>query len=597
MPALVTRRPGILYSPFFWKLSAAFGAVALLTGLLAERLVEVRLERSLLASLERKLADDCLILVPSAADELARGAPERLADEFDRIGPSGVRLTLIGADGRVWADTHEEPARVDNSSDRPEIVQARAEGLGVDRWRPHTVGEEQLFVARRIDGPGGVLGFVRTALPLAEVEQTLSLARRSAFLGTSAGVLAALLLGLVLALRLTRPIAALTEVAADLTAGRYDSRVRLGRKDEFGELGAALNQLGVEITRRIAALSQEDAQLKAMLASMVEGVIAINEDDRIAFINQAARELVDAGAEEARGRSLWELVPVRDLERLIDRARSSGGYVEDELDLFRGKRERILQVNVSPFQGGGAGGVVLVLHDISELRRLERVRRDFVANVSHELKTPLTSIQGFVETLLSGAIHDQDNNVRFLQRIEVNVRRLTRLVSDLLSLAKIESGQLVVDRGPVDWRDVLEGVLRLRESALTKKGLTLEIVGRERPAFVRGDREAMTQVLDNLIDNAIQYSNAPGKIVVRFWTERKRGFVSVTDPGIGIPATDLDRVFERFYRVDKARSRAVGGTGLGLSIVKNLVLRMDGEVKVESVEGKGSTFTVDLPAV
>jgi len=595
MPAQATRRTGILHSPFFWRLAAAFGAVVVLTGVLVGWLVELRLERSLLADLERKLATDCRILAPRATDDLLAGEGERLAREFAGMGAAGVRLTLIAADGHVWADTHEEPARMDDHSSRPEVLQARATGQGSARRRSHTIGEEMLFVAMRLDGPLGVLGFVRASLPIDEVEQALGAARRSVLTGTIAGVLVALALGLVLARRLTRPIAVLTGVAAELTAGNYQSRVRIDRQDELGELGSALNLLGAEITRRIAALSQEDAQLKAMLASMIEGVVAIDDGDRIAFINQAARELVDAGSDEARGRSLWELVPVRELEGLIARARDSGGHVEDELDLFRGTRERILQVHASPFQGGGAGGVVLVLHDISELRRLERVRRDFVANVSHELKTPLTSIQGFVETLLSGAIHDQDNNVRFLQRIEVNVRRLTSLVSDLLSLAKIESGQLVVERGPVDWRDVLEGVLRLRESALTKKGLTLEIVGRERAVLVRGDREAMTQVLDNLLDNAIQYSNAPGRIVVRFWSEKKRGFVSVTDPGIGIPPADLDRIFERFYRVDKARSRAVGGTGLGLSIVKNLVLRMEGEVKVESVEGKGSTFTVELP--
>jgi len=266
-----------------------------------------------------------------------------------------------------------------------------------------------------------------------------------------------------------------------------------------------------------------------------------------------------------------------------------------EVELFRGGKERVFQAHASPFQGGGEAGFVLVLHDISELRRLERVRRDFVANVSHELKTPLTSIQGFVETLLSGALHDEANNVRFLKTIEANVKRITSLVSDLLSLARIESGQLVINSVPVDWREVLDPVLRLREPALTAKGLVLEVRGREKPLRVRGDREAMTQVLDNLVDNAIQYTPSQGRIVVRLAAQDGRGTVAVEDSGIGIPSADLDRIFERFYRVDKARSRAAGGTGLGLSIVKNLVVRMDGEVRVASVEGKGSTFTVLLP--
>jgi len=585
----------VLRSSFFRRLAAAFGAVVLLTGVVVGWLVEWRLESSLLRELQAKLEVDCRILAPFAREELSAPGSRRLQDEFERMGESGLRLTLIRADGVVQADSHEDPARMDLHGNRPEVVTARAQGVGFLRRRSHTVGVELLYVALRIDGPDGPSGFVRAALPVTEIERALSAVRRSVLLGTSVGVLVALGCGLVLARRITRPVEELTRVATDLSAGRYESRVQVERQDELGLLGMTLNELGAEVTRRIAALSQEDAQLRAMLSSMVEGVVAIDEDDRIAFINQAARALLDAGEVEARGRSLWELAPVRELEALIARARTGGGHVQDELDLFRGTRERILQVHASPFQGGGAGGFVLVMHDISELRRLERVRRDFVANVSHELKTPLTSIQGFVETLLSGALHDQDNNVRFLQRIEVNVRRLTSLVSDLLSLAKIESGQLAIERGPVDWRDVLDGVLRLRESALTKKGLTLEVSGRERALLVRGDREAMTQVLDNLLDNAIQYTTPPGRIAVRFWSEKGRGCVSVGDSGIGIPAAELDRIFERFYRVDKARSRAAGGTGLGLSIVKNLVLRMDGEVKVESAEGQGSTFTVELP--
>jgi two-component system phosphate regulon sensor histidine kinase PhoR len=328
---------------------------------------------------------------------------------------------------------------------------------------------------------------------------------------------------------------------------------------------------------------------------MIEGVVAVDEEDRVAFINGAARELLELGERAPEGVSLWSLAPIRELQELLEHARATGAHEVREVELYRGGKERVFQAHASPFQGGGKVGFVLVLHDISELRRLERVRRDFVANVSHELKTPLTSIQGFVETLLSGALHDEQNNVRFLRTIEANVKRLTRLVSDLLSLARIESGQLVIDSAAVDWREVLDQVLRLREPALTAKKLTLEVRGREQPLRVRGDREAMTQVLDNLVDNAIQYTPTPGRIVVRLSRKNGQGAVAVEDTGIGIPSADLDRVFERFYRVDKARSRAAGGTGLGLSIVKNLVLRMDGEVSVASVEGQGSTFTVVLP--
>jgi two-component system phosphate regulon sensor histidine kinase PhoR len=328
---------------------------------------------------------------------------------------------------------------------------------------------------------------------------------------------------------------------------------------------------------------------------MIEGVVAVDDEGGVAFMNQAARTLLEVADPAPEGRILWDLAPIRELEELLNRARATGSPAPLEVELFRGGRERVFQVHASPFHGGGKSGFVLVLHDISELRRLERVRRDFVANVSHELKTPLTSIQGFVETLLSGALRDERNNVQFLQRIDANARRLINLVTDLLSLSRIESGQLAVERTAVDWREVLEGVLRLREPALVAKGLALEVDGRQRPLLVRGDREAMTQVLDNLLDNAILYTNAPGRIRVRLSVRDGHGVLAVEDTGIGIPASDLDRIFERFYRVDKARSRAAGGTGLGLSIVKNLVLRMEGEVEVQSVEGRGSVFSVRLP--
>jgi len=586
----------ILRSRLFWRLFASYAAILAATGLFVAWQVRARLGDGLMRDLQGTLMIDCQILSPFAGEVLPEGTTEDVQEELERLRvETGLRVTLIRADGRVLGDSHEDARLMDDHGSRPEILEAASASYGVARRVSHTVGYEMLYVARRVIAGGKPLGYVRVALPVRQIDRQLAAVERSVFLGTGAGFLVALVLGFYLTGRLARPIGEMTRTAHELSHGRYDSRVRIRRRDELGQLGEALNALGAEITARIAALSEEDAQLRAMLSSMIEGVIAVDENDEVAFINQAARELLDIGARRAEGSTLWHLAPIRELEELLERVRSSGRREQRELDLFRGGKERIFQAHVSPFQGGGKGGVVLVLHDITELRRLERVRRDFVANVSHELKTPLTSIQGFVETLLSGALHDEKNNVQFLQRIEANVKRLTNLVSDLLSLARIESGQLLVEPMAVDWREVLEGVLRLREPALVAKGLTLAVEGRERPLRVRGDREAMTQVLDNLIDNAIQYTPTPGCVTVRLTSQGDHGVVEVQDTGIGIPPADLDRIFERFYRVDKARSRAAGGTGLGLSIVKNLALRMEGEVRVTSVEGKGSTFSFQLP--
>jgi len=279
---------------------------------------------------------------------------------------------------------------------------------------------------------------------------------------------------------------------------------------------------------------------------------------------------------------------------LIGSARKSRAAARKEIELHRAGKELVLNAHASPFQGGGRRGVVVVVHDVSDLRRLENVRRDFVANVSHELKTPLAVIKGFVETLLDGALHDEENGERFLGRIDANVDRLTHLVTDLLSLAHIESRGGSIEKRAVDWCWIVEEVLERHQAVAERKGLDLVPSLSDGPFRVLGDGEAMTQVLDNLVGNALKYT-AEGRIEVSLERAGDRGLLRVRDTGLGIPSGDRERIFERFYRVDKARSRELGGTGLGLSIVKHLVLSMDGEVSVESEIGHGSVFTVSLP--
>jgi len=302
---------------------------------------------------------------------------------------------------------------------------------------------------------------------------------------------------------------------------------------------------------------------------------------------------VAAGA-ELRGERLWESARVPEIPELLAEARRSDAAAQRELSLLHAGRELVVRAQAHRFADGERVGVVVVFHDISELRRLERIRRDFVSNVSHELKTPLTSIRGYVETLLDGALHDEQNNVRFLEKIEQNVQRLSHLVTDLLSLARIEAqeGSLPLER--VDLHGLVEQALRRHEPNAVGRDQTLRLESCAGALQVLGDREALTQVLDNLVDNALKYTPPEGHVTIRVKREVGHAVLEVQDDGIGIPKEDIERVFERFYRVDKARSRAVGGTGLGLSIVKHLVHAMKGEVEVESVVDEGSTFRVRL---
>ena len=584
---------GLIRSRFFWRLYASYCAVLIITAVVIGSMVDHRLTGTLTDALERSLKRDC-ILIGSFAERAFRGQEPEVARSVEQLsGPSRLRITLILPDGTVLADSEEDPAAMDNHGSRPEVQEARTGDFGVQRRFSRTVRYEMLYVARVLFADEGELGVVRVAVPLRELEAQLAASHRSVIVGSGAGLVLALLLGLVLARRATVPITEMKAVAQGMLSGDFGRRVSPSSRDEIGVLAETLNSLGVEITDRIARLSQEDAQLRAMFAGMIEGVIAVDEDDRVRFCNQAARDMLDLGAAQVEGRRLWELVRVVGLETLLEDGRRSSAVTSCELTLGREPRERVVVAHASQFEGGGRAGLVIVLHDITDIRRLELIRRDFVANVSHELKTPLTSIKGFVETLLSGALHDEDKNERFLRRIDVNVERLNHLVSDLLSLARIESQGQDVARQPTDWRDVSREVVKRHRHAIEKKGLTVQVD--QRSVVVLGDAEAMTQILDNLLDNAIQYTPAPGHIDLRFWQSDGFGVLEVADTGTGIPPEDTERVFERFYRVDKARSRELGGTGLGLSIVKHLVGSLHGKIKVESELGRGSRFVVELP--
>ena len=420
-----------------------------------------------------------------------------------------------------------------------------------------------------------------------------------------AGLGLALVLGFILAKRLAQPLADLIRVATAMRRGRYEERVAPIDVVELSSIGEALNVLGEEVSSRIALMSRDRAQLRSILSAMVEGIIAIDNAGRILFSNQAASRLLHSDMRLSRGEDFKNVPAVNLLADLINDARQTSGLVTREVRMGPRENQIFIATKALPFanaESGGqsaADGVVIVLHDITNVRRLERVRRDFVANVSHELKTPLTAIKGYVEALLGGAMEDPVTNVRFLEKIDRNVGRLSNLVQDILSLARIESHE-DVDLGDaasvrIDWRSIVQAVAVAHEDEAAAKGITMSVKLSDEPLVVAGEREAMRQILDNLVSNAIKYTPKSGQV----WIDghKKAGSeceIVVRDSGIGIPEKHLDRIFERFYRVDVARSREMGGTGLGLSIVKHLVAGLGGQVTVESKVGKGSAFTVHM---
>jgi two-component system, OmpR family, phosphate regulon sensor histidine kinase PhoR len=425
---------------------------------------------------------------------------------------------------------------------------------------------------------------------------------RLVWLAAGLTTVAALVLAFALARRTTLPLQELTEGAARIASGAYGHKVYMTGGDEIAALARAFNYMSQRLAAQFAQLEADRQQLRAILSGMIEGVVALDSEQRILFANDRAGELLEFPAQAVIGRRLWEVVRQRMLQNIVRRALTEAKPCQEEIT-WNSPAARSLTVHVARLQGAAGDGVVLVLHDTTELRRLERLRQEFVANVSHELKTPLSVIQGCVETLLDGAVEDAEHCGPFLERIADQTGRLHHLILDLLSLARIEAGtEAFVFTAVSVPQAVAACVERHRVQAEEKhqhlqasaNGKSAESATSE-DAAAWADEEAVRQILDNLVDNAVKYTPPGGTIHIGWQTEDGQVVLEVADSGIGIPEPDLPRIFERFYRVDKARSRQLGGTGLGLSIVKHLVQAMHGSVAASSVQGKGATFVVRLP--
>ena len=447
-----------------------------------------------------------------------------------------------------------------------------------------------------------LLAFVGVFVPLAAVTTLWSIFAMNVAPSTAWGgflVYAALALaamavaGYLQSRRIAQNLESVSNVVWQMSAGEFDKRVPPRSRQQIEDLAASLDQTQLHLKSRIADLESSRNQLRTVLNSMVEGVIAIDSDQRVLLVNEAACRLFPIQEFSAVGRPLWELVRSPQLQQWMHLGLSQNEPVGGELEL-KAPLPRILSVRVARLPGPTAAGAIVVASDISQLRRLEQVRQEFVANASHELKTPLASIKACVETLLDGALDDVEIRVRFLQTVSDQTERLDKLVRDLLALTRIESEERQPTLHPVALASVVDLCVHQHVQNAERKQMRLITVPPEQHVQVFADEESLEQVLDNLIDNAIKYTNAGGTITVRWGGDGERCRLEVEDTGIGIPQAHLPRVFERFYRVDRARSRELGGTGLGLSIVKHLVQIMGGTVSVSSRLGKGTTFTVEL---
>jgi two-component system phosphate regulon sensor histidine kinase PhoR len=515
--------------------------------------------------------------------------PEALQDALRGLrGSSETRFTVVAGDGRVLADSHADPASMEPHNGRPELLQARASGVGTNVRHSGTVGYEMMYHARLLDPTGPAAVVVRVALPLTRVEAEL--ARLTAqmavvflLVGAAGGAVSYLL-----ARWISRPLAELRETADAVAGGELGRKAPGGLPHEAGALARAMNRMADELKARLESIRGESARLEALIASMEEGVVALDREGRIGRHNEAARRLLGI-VPEASGLKLWESVRVPGIEDRVREALARGAPVRSRFEVG----PRIVALSVGPVAGGE--GALVVARDATEEQRYDQLRKDFVANVSHELRTPLSLVQGFVETLREGAWRDEARAPEFLETIDRNVQRLRALVEDLLELSRLESsGEVVRPRG-TDAAALLARVEEYFRPLAAKKSLAFTVEAAAGLVF-RADPELLERAVGNLVDNAIKYTPEGGRVTVR--AEEKEGAVllSVEDTGIGIPEADQPRVFERFYRVDKSRSRELGGTGLGLAIVKHVAQLHGGTVSLRSAPGRGSAFILRIPS-
>ncbi|MEI7750857.1 MAG: ATP-binding protein [Candidatus Omnitrophota bacterium] len=521
-----------------------------------------------------------------------------------------VRVTIIDPAGTVLADSSEnleQLSKMDNHALRPEVAAALRKEPGMSVRYSTTVGTRMLYIAvpilinrnevkiGAVLDPEKILGAVRTAMPITHVDEILASVRRPVLFTAALGILAVLIAGIFFSNHLSKRIRRITSVAERYAREDWSEKILIDGKDELKMLANTMNQMAATLRLRIEDLESEKSKISVILSHMNEGVIAIDRRKQCVMSNPAAERIFGFTATDVAGKSLIEITRHPQLERIADQALREQKLASEEIQIS-GKTKKVLRVNVIVLgaEVGDIGGI-LVFHDMTELCRLENIRKEFVANVSHELRTPLTSIKGFIETLLGGASKDPATNERFLKIASEETDRLGRLVEDILTLGEIEQGAILTIKEKIDLASELAATLEQFKTQILEKKIVIENRLPEKSLCLSGDKDKIHQVFVNLIANAIKFNKPEGKIVLSADQKPEGVTITIEDTGIGIPHEARARIFERFFRVDKARSKEMGGTGLGLAIVKHIMEAHGGHATCQSTPGHGSRFLVFFP--
>ncbi|PLX99626.1 MAG: PAS domain-containing sensor histidine kinase [Desulfuromonas sp.] len=582
-----------------WHLFPAFLILTLGAVIAVSWYVTTTLNDFHIAQVEKSLTAQATLVADRISGKLDRSNSPDLDALSKRLGrETETRITIILPNGEVLADSKEDPARMDNHARRPEVAAALLGKTGVSTRYSRTLSQNQMYVALPVIADAEIAGAVRTAIPVTEIDATLAAAHGEI---AGAGLLVAIVLAIIsllLARRITRPLEQMRQGAEKFAIGELARRLPTTGAEEVAALAASLNNMAAQLDERFQTVIRQRNELEAVLTSMIEGVLAVDNHEQILRINRAGAELFETDIQKAVGRPVQEVLRKAELQQFIADSLQAKNPIERDLMLLSGNSEIQLQAHGSPLLNANKQkiGTLVVVNDVTRLRRLENLRRDFVANVSHELKTPITAIKGWAETLRETDDSLSEEQQRPVEIIVRQADRLNAIINDLLNLSRLEQEQ---DQAGIDIqitavRPVIEASIQACSVEVKKKGIEI-IVHCSDELQMEANPQLIEQALINLLNNAIKYSDDKVRIIVEAVEDQSGLYLKVRDFGCGIPEEHLPRLFERFYRVDTARSREMGGTGLGLAIVKHIAQIHKGKVEVYSRLSEGTTFTLVLP--
>ena len=572
----------------FLKIFFSYLLIVFLSFLVLNLLIKDEIKKVMTAKIEAELLTYAELIDLSPAKEIS----EQLK-QIARI--SGARVTLVDAQGKVFADSEKDAALLENHFNRPEVQEARLRGQGKSIRFSQTIGVDTLYVAISMKSKSKIAGYVRLARPLHDVQSVIEKIYQSIFLGMMIAVVIALIIALVFSYRLAAPIRAMERFTERLRQGEPSGTIILNTSDETKKLADNINYLVDELQSKIRQASEEKSKLMTAFTSMTEGVLILDAEDKIEFVNSALSNMIACQYGDINGKTLMEALRNVDLQKAFLKFRQTQATVFQEITL--GSIEPvILSISISSVHNyPGEEKTMVVFHDVTRLKKLEKIRVDFVANVTHEIKTPLTAIIGFLETIQTGATTSNEDVQKFIDISLKQAGRLNRLVEDLLIISKIELGEIKFHFEEVSIRDAFEGAIPLVEAKAGLKKINIQNNVQANLSCVWADRDRLAQVLVNILDNAVKFTPEDGRIFIDAGQKDNYTVLTITDTGIGVPKEEVRRLGERFYRVDRSRSRDLGGTGLGLSIVKHLMLAHGGKMEIESQLGQGTKVSLYFP--